>query len=253
MLESSVSLSRSFYFEDIIEPRVKDLGARRISGGSRRIWTATQIISAGLRPRQVWFCSQPQWTSQPSWMFAAFTVIACSVELTQRIKLTHQHVWHWSLNSQSLKITLNLSFLPPGNWCRKGKVKKIRDKRKKYCTCWWGQFKQRWSPRVSSWSGWCRVCAERPGGWSVLGGRWRPGSPGWLASGRKTQLSPLWWGRSWPRRSYPHDQYDRYDGCSLEGKGEEQQDECAFTEMYNNTKISGQKRGFVPSMFFAMS
>lgn len=131
MLESSVSLSRSFYFEDIIEPRVKDLGARRISGGSRRIWTATQIISAGLRPRQVWFCSQPQWTSQPSWMFAAFTVIACSVELTQRIKLTHQHVWHWSLNSQSLKITLNLSFLPPGNWCRKGKVKKIRDKRKK--------------------------------------------------------------------------------------------------------------------------
>lgn len=53
-------------------------------------------------------------------------------------------------------------------------------------------FRQRWSPRVSSWSGWFQVCAQRPGGWPALEGRWRRDSPGWPASGRRTPPSPLW-------------------------------------------------------------
>uniref|UniRef100_A0A0E9PSY0 Uncharacterized protein n=1 Tax=Anguilla anguilla TaxID=7936 RepID=A0A0E9PSY0_ANGAN len=30
------------------------------------------------------------------------------------------------------------------------------------------------------------------GGWSARGGRWRPGSPGWPASGRRRRWSPPW-------------------------------------------------------------
>lgn len=59
MLESSVSLSQTFYFDIIIELWVKGIGRSKVSVGSKRIWTATQIISVWEHSDWV-LCSQTQ-------------------------------------------------------------------------------------------------------------------------------------------------------------------------------------------------
>lgn len=76
-------------------------------------------------------------------------------------------------------------------------------------------LKQKWSLLSVSWWEWSQACVERPDGWRAPEGTWTRGFPEWPASGRRTRRSPLWSGRSWPHRSFQHDPFGRYDGCSL--------------------------------------